>query len=127
MFSHVLMDRVIAKTGMPRRDVERLFLTIGKEMRELLVTGTPVGLPFSPVLYARRSGNRRLRGKKMVNRDVARCCVRTAYPFRVEMQERLIDRGDIRAQYDRERTRVTGFGGLAFRPRKQQTVGSGRR
>jgi hypothetical protein len=128
MFSHVLMDKVIAKTGMSRGEVEKLFRTIGREMRELLVTGVPVGLPYSPVIYSRRSGKRKLVGKKVTNRDTARCCVRTSRPFRDEMQARMLDRGTIRAQYDAERRRVTGFKGLAFKPPKDQTsVGLKRR
>lgn len=122
MFSHTLMDRVIARTGMDRREVERLFLTIGSEIRELLVTGNPVGFPKCPVLYTRRTGKRKLNRSQYT--DVARTHVWTSTPYRNEMQKRMIDRGDIRSQYDRERNRVTGFKGLAFKPRKQRTVGS---
>lgn len=125
MFSNVLMDRVIARTGMSRREVERLFQTIGVEMRELLVTGNPVGFPKCPVVYMRRSG-RRVFNRKVYD-DVVRARIWTSDPFRLEMQSRTVDRGDIRAQYDRERNRVTGFKGLAFKPRKQRTVGSGNR
>lgn len=126
MFSNTLMDRMIARTGMSRREVERLFDTLGAEMRELLVTGNPVGFPKCPVLYMRRSG-RRVFNKKMYS-DVVRARVWTSDPFRAEMQSRTVDRGDIRSQYDRERNRVTGFKGLAFKPRrKQQSVGSGKR
>lgn len=121
MFSQRLAERVCARTGLPRGEVERLMDVMGSEGRELLLQGHAVGLPHFPAIYCQRLKDRRIFfvGKWMTVSDY-RMRVYTSQPFRKQMQERLLDRGDIRAQYDAERSRVTGFTDKGFRPRKKK-------
>lgn len=127
LFSQRLGERLILRTGMTAAEIDVLLATIGAEYRQLLMEGHAVGFPGCPVVYARRR-NRMVHcfnsGKRKLLTHVARTFVYTSSPYRREMQETLVDRGDVRSQYDRERTRLSGDSRLAFRPRKKTAARS---
>lgn len=125
MFSQRLVEALARRLRMPRLEVERLLDVVGEEGRELLLSGHPVGLPGCPVMYAKRYAKPRKFYLQPGNRrglvhDLACVRVYTSRPFRTAMQEKVLDRGDIRDQYDAERKRVGGLTDKAFRPRKHQ-------
>lgn len=125
MLSRRLVDAVQKRLRVDPEEADRIVEIVGLEFRRLLLEGHATGLPGCPVLYVRRERrkvynfNRRCWG---VATNVTKTRVYVPRPLGAEMRQSVVDRGDIREQYDRERTRVSGDPRPAFQPRKARRL-----
>lgn len=111
VFSHRMRSQLVARTGRSPAEVDQIIDTLSDIIREELLNGHPVGFNRGPVMFMRRRSAvvySILRGVQETKNGVPRLFVRTPKPFRVEADETLIDRGDLRTQFESARL-VAGY------------------